>query len=205
VITYRKHWFALIQQVWQPTFFVIMLIILMVSRAITLFKSPDLAFVFRADDGYHFDTIAVTLPLLLIPLIGWWIWQYVDWSNDIFQVTSDTIVDIDKKPFGTEERRSAQIENILSTEYKRIGLAGNIFNYGTVYITVGGTKLAFEDVKDPASVQSDIDQRRAARLARKRESEIAAERERMSTWLALYHQNVQDLQDNPPDDKAENK
>jgi hypothetical protein len=205
VTTYRKHWFVLIQQVWQPTFFIIMLIILMVSRAIYLSKSPDLAFVFRADDGYHFDTIAVTLPMLLVPFIVWWVWQYVDWSNDIFQVTSDTIIDIDKKPFGTEERRSAQIENILSTEYQRIGLTGNIFNFGTVYITVGGAKLAFENVKDPDAVQADIDQRRMARLARKRETDIAAERERMSTWLALYHQSAHELQENPPDDKAENK
>lgn len=204
VITYRKHWFVLVRQVWQPTFFIVMVIVLMVSRAVTLFKSPDLAFVARTDTGLRFDTIAVSLPILLIPFIVWWVYQYMDWSNDIFQVTSDTIIDIDKKPFGTEERRSAQIESILGTEYKRLGLTGNIFNFGTVYITVGGMKLAFEDVKDPAAVQSDIDQRRAARLAKKRESEVAAERERMSTWLALYHQNVQDLQDNPPDNKTKN-
>ena len=176
-----------------------MLIVLMISHAISLFKSPDLAFVTAAG----FDTIAMALPILLIPFIIWWVWQYVDWSNDIFQVTSDTIIDIDKKPLGTEERRAAQIESILSTEYQRIGLMGNIFNFGTVYITVGGTKLAFEDVKDPDAVQSDIDQRRAARLSRKRESETDAERERMSTWLALYHQNTHDLQEDPPDDKTE--
>jgi CRP/FNR family cyclic AMP-dependent transcriptional regulator len=204
VITYRKHWFVLIRQVWQPTFFILILIVLMFNRMVSLFKSPDLAFVLRTDSGFHFDTIAVSLPILLIPFIVWWVWQYVDWGNDIFQVTSDLIVDIDKTPFGTEERRSAQIESILSTEYQRIGLAGYVFNFGTVYITVGGTKLAFEDVKDPAAVQSDIDQRRAARLAKKRESEVSAERDRMSTWLAMYHQSANELQDNPPDDKMKN-
>jgi uncharacterized membrane protein YdbT with pleckstrin-like domain len=201
VVTYRKHWFVLVRQVWQPTFFIIMLIVLMLNRVVSLFKSPDLALV---DSGFHFDTIAVSLPILLIPFIIWWVWQYVDWSNDIFQVTSDTIIDIDKAPFGTEERRSAPIENILGTEYKRIGLAGNIFNFGTVYITVGGTQLAFDDVLDPAAVQSDIDVRRAARISKKRESEVTAERERMSTWLALYHQSAHELQDKPPDDKTKN-
>jgi CRP/FNR family cyclic AMP-dependent transcriptional regulator len=201
VVTYRKHWFVLVRQVWQPTFFIIMLIVLMLNRVVSLFKSPDLALV---DSGFHFDTIAVSLPILLIPFIIWWVWQYVDWSNDIFQVTSDTIIDIDKTPFGTEERRSAPIENILGTEYKRIGLAGNIFNFGTVYITVGGTQLAFDDVLDPAAVQSDIDVRRAARISKKRESEVTAERERMSTWLALYHQSAHELQDKPPDDKTKN-
>ena len=200
VVTYRKHWFVLIRQVWQPTFFIIMLIVLIINRAVSLFKSPDLAFVTAAG----FDTIEMVLPILLIPFIIWWVWQYVDWSNDIFQVTSDTIIDIDKTPFGTEERRSAHLESILATEYKRIGLTGNIFNFGTVYITVGGTKLAFEDVLDPAAVQSDIDLRRAARIAKKRETEVAADRDRMSTWLALYHESTHELQEKPPDDKTEN-
>ncbi len=204
VITYHKHWFVLVQQVWKPTFFIVMLFILMISRAIKLFQSPDLAFYQRTATGISFDTIAVSLPLLLVPLILWWIWEYIDWNNDIFQVTSDTIIDLDKKPLGTEERRSAQIENILSTEYKRIGLAGYVLNFGTVYITVGGSKLAFEDVMDPAAVQADIDLRRSARLAKKKETEVAADRERMATWLALYHQNKQDLDDNPPDTKKEN-
>jgi hypothetical protein len=64
--------------------------------------------------------------------------------------------------------QSAQLENILGTEYQRIGILGEIFNYGTVYITVGGTQLAFEDVIDPASVQSDINRRRLAQAARKK-------------------------------------
>jgi hypothetical protein len=204
VITYRKHWFVLVQQVWQPSFFIIVLIALMISRGIALIKSAEQSFVVQTATGLTFDTIAVSLPILLIPFIIWWIWQYADWNNDIFQVTSDTIIDIDRKPLGTEERRSAQIENILGTEYKRIGFAGYLLNFGTVYITVGGTKLAFEDVMDPAAVQADIDLRRAAQLAFKRDLQVSAERERMAIWLALYHQNVQDLQENPPDDKTEN-
>jgi hypothetical protein len=119
----------------------------------------------------------------------WAIWQYVDWKNDIFMVTPDEIIDIDKKPLGTEERRAAQLDNILSTEYKRIGLVGNIFNFGTVYIAVGGSKLEFQDVMDPAGVQADINRRRMARLAKKSEETANVERERMATWIAAYHQN----------------
>jgi hypothetical protein len=62
-----------------------------------------------------------------------------------------------------------------------------------VYITVGGTKLAFEDVMDPASVQSDIDRRRLARTAKKQQAVVAAERERMAEWLATYHRNSEEL------------
>ena len=131
----------------------------------------------------------LTLPILLIPVALWWIYQYIDWRNDIFQVTPDEILDIDKKPFGSETRRAAPLENILSTESERVGLAGYLLNFGTVYITVGGANLDFEDVLDPTAVQADIDRRREARAAQKREFEAISERERMSDWLVAYHEN----------------
>ena len=62
-------------------------------------------------------------------------------------------------------------------------------------ITVGGTKFAFEDVIDPAAVQSDINRRRAARADKKRQAEITAERERMAEWLATYHKSAQEFVD----------
>jgi hypothetical protein len=122
--------------------------------------------------------------------VGFWLWyEYTDWKNDTFLVTDDEIHDIDRKPFGKEERRSAQIENILSTAYKRDGLIAYLFNYGTVNISVGGTNMAFEDVMDPASVQADINRRRAARIAKKNEDAGKEDRDRFATWLAAYHQN----------------
>jgi hypothetical protein len=48
-------------------------------------------------------------------------------------------------------------------------------------------------VADPAGVQADIDRRRVARMAKKKESEAAAERERMANWLAVYHQSADEL------------
>jgi len=83
----------------------------------------------------------------------------------------------------------------LGTFYERKGVLGNVFNFGTVYITVGGNKLAFEDVMDPATVQSDIDRRRMERTAKKNEGVVAAERDRMAEWLATYHRSAQDFKD----------
>ncbi|MCB0101119.1 MAG: hypothetical protein KDD74_03680, partial [Anaerolineales bacterium] len=78
----------------------------------------------------------------------------------------------------------------LSTSYKRNGFIAYIFNYGTVYITVGGTQMAFEDVIDPAAVQADINRRRSARMAKKNEDAGKEDRERFATWIAAYHQNA---------------
>ena len=191
-ITYRKHWFVLIRQTWEPTLLIFLLAGGMVARTITLFQSQTEALI-TFSPHFHIDTIFIMLPVLMLPLIGWWIYQYVDWRNDIFQVTPDQIIDIDKKPFGTEERRAAPLENILSTEAERLGLTGYLLNYGTVYIMVGGVHLDFRDVWDPRAVQADVDRRREARIARKREADAAAERERMTDWLVAYYENEPNL------------
>ena len=194
VITYRKHWFVLVQQVLLPSLVFLGMLGLFVVRLYNLASNPDLGLIQTMADGSRgIDTIAVSLPLLMIPVIGWWIYQYIDWTNDIFRVTGDQIMDIDRKPFGTEERRAAPLDNILGTRYERIGFLGYILNFGTVYIDIGSTQFAFEDVLDPAGVQSDIDRRRLSRISGKKAAELAQERNRMADWMAAYHQNVDEF------------
>ncbi len=194
VITYRKHWFVLARQVFLPSLILLGLSGLLAARFYTLANNPDLALIQTMADGSRgLDTIAASLPLLMVPIFGWWVYQYLDWTNDIFRVTSDQILDIDRKPFGTEVRRAAPLDNILGTRYERLGFLGYILNFGTVYIDVGSAQFAFEDVLDPASVQSDIDSRRLLRISSKKEAERTAERNRMADWMAAYHQNVDEI------------
>ncbi len=193
-ITYRKHWYVLLRQIWQPSFFFFILLVWTLMHGFDLLAAN--AILQHTLDGRTLpDTILLAQIFGLFLFSLWWIYQFWDWRNDIFQVTPDQILDIDKKPFGTEERRAAPLDNILSTQYSRIGLAGYIFNFGTVYITVGGTQLAFEDVSDPASVQADIDRRRITNLARKNEAEARRERERMADWLAAYHEHQKEFEE----------
>ena len=149
------------------------------------------------------DAWCLAFLIAFVPFAGWLAYEVLDWSNDKFEVTNEQIIDVDRKPFGTETRNAAPLEGILSTQYERKGLLGNIFNFGTVYITVGGSKLAFEDVIDPATVQSDIDRRRMARTAKKNEGAVAAERERMAEWLATYHHSAEDFR--KEEDKKQNQ
>lgn len=194
-VIYRKHWFVLLKQAWMPLAGVIAWIVIFFWRLILLVQSPVEALIQIVDGRLVFDAFSLALLIALVPLFGWLIYEVMDWSNDQFQVTADQIIDLDKKPFGTETRNAAQLENILGTEYRRIGILGELFNYGTVYITVGGSKLAFEDVVDPATVQSDIDRRRMARRAKQEESKVTSERERMAEWLVTYHNNAKEFQE----------
>ncbi|HSM70432.1 MAG TPA: cyclic nucleotide-binding domain-containing protein, partial [Anaerolineales bacterium] len=191
-VIYRKHWVVLILDAWMPFAGFFGLIFLLIYRSIQLYLDPVQA-VISFDDGFLVDTWVNVYVLLMIPMAFWLLYAVLDWSNDTFEVTNEQIIDIDRKPLGTESRNAAQLESILGTHYERHGLLGNIFNFGTVHITVGGSKLAFEDVIDPAAVQSDIDRRRLALKNQREQAAVASERNRMAEWLATYHRNAQEF------------
>lgn len=185
IVTYRKHWFVLIKTTWLPGLLLIALLgttlyqLLRVVMA-KLDQSPSLV---------NLTDVLLVLVVGLIVSFGWWFYQYLNWQNDIFQVSQEQVIDIDKTPLGSEERRVAPLENILSTEYKRIGLFQVLLNYGNVYITVGGAQIVFSDVSDPPTVQQDIDQRRIAIISQKKAAETRAERQRLADWFAAYHRD----------------
>ena len=193
-VIYRKHWVVLVLEAWMPVLGIIGTLILFIQRLVQLAVSPTEAFM-SFNGGITIDVWASAILILMLVFVGWFVYRVMDWSNDQFIVNAEQIIDVDREPFGTEKRNAAQLENILGTEYQRIGILGNIFNFGTVYITVGGTKLAFENVLDPAAVQSDINRRFAARKAKNEQQQIAKERERMAEWLATYHLNADVLRD----------
>ena len=193
-VIYRKHWVVLVLEAWMPVLGIIGTLILFLQRLVQLAFSPTEAFI-SFNGGITIDVWSSAILILMLVFVGWFVYRVMDWSNDQFIVNAEQIIDVDREPFGTEKRNAAQLENILGTEYQRIGILGNIFNFGTVYITVGGTKLAFENVLDPAAVQSDINRRFAARKAKNEQQQIAKERERMAEWLATYHLNAEVLRD----------
>jgi hypothetical protein len=198
-IIYHKHWIVFLEQAWRPILITLGMFALQVWRGIILFNSDTESFFYRnAAGSIRPDTIAVALPMLSLPVIVWLIWEYVDWKNDIFMLTPEEIFDIDRKPFGKEEKRAAQIESILSISYTREGVVAYLFNYGTVEITVGGAKFDFQDVADPASVQADINRRRMVRIASKNENAGKDDRERFATWIAAYHENAEAFKRPPP-------
>jgi len=108
-------------------------------------------------------------------------------------VTEDQILDVNKTPLGREERKAAPLDNILTTASQRIGILQVMWNYGDVLITVGGSKLDFYDVMDPASVQQDIDRRRLARVEQKKKMETEAERDRVADWFVSYHRSSEEM------------
>jgi hypothetical protein len=185
VITYRKHWAVLLQSIGLPSVLLLAIAGLLgasLSGSVTLFD----------------PLLSVVVLLGLIGVIGlWWLYQYVDWANDIYQVTPTQIVDITRKPLGTESREIAPLENILGTEVDRKGLAGLLLNYGTVTAAVGTAEFKFQGVFDPVGVQQDIVRAQEAILARKREKESGQRRDEMVELLRLYEKEIASRRSRP--------
>jgi hypothetical protein len=184
IITYRKHWFVLVQQVWLPFLLLVGMFAILGFGIYYLFFSPASS---SSIAGIERETFLVLWAVALIAIFLWLAYQYADWANDIYQVTTDQILDIERTPLAKEQRTAAQLENILATDYERKRL-GIFFNYGNVHITVGGTKMVFYNVFDPASVQQDINRRRMARNAAKEDARVRGERERLADWFLAYNE-----------------
>ncbi len=184
VVTYRKHWFILIRESWKPILISFLLLGI---------------WLIRLNDGFSFISTGATFGFLFmlgLGMLGWMAYIYMDWRNDIFQITNDQIIDLDKKPFGKEEKKIAQLDNILSIEYKRLGIIGLILNFGTVYIHVGTSQFTFDEVYDPSRVQQDLFRRLAEHQYQEQQRDIRAERERVGDWIATYHNHQDEFRTN---------
>jgi hypothetical protein len=177
-IVYRKHWFMLVEKVWLPGCLILLGLVALAARL-----GGKLSFLPLIPG-------VVGILLFMFVVFIWIIYQYADWRNDIFKVTLEQIIDLDRKPLGQVRRRSAPLENVLSIEYERQGFWGFLFNFGTVKIAVGNMRLTFDHVYNPSEVQQDIFYRMGERLDHLRQFEIDSERERVSEWIASYHRKT---------------
>lgn len=176
-VTYRKHPLILLQAIGIQTLLFIPGIVLIVLDLTGRFAP-------LSQGG-----VSAVVALLLVANFLWWLYEFVDWRNDIYQVTLDQIIDIERKPLSRERKQSAPLDNVLSFDGERHGLLGLIFNYGSVYIKVGVSTFDFKQVFDPSQVQQDIFRRKQEREAKKKQRELQAERERLSEWFAVYHRS----------------
>jgi len=198
-ITYRKFWPTLFGHVAIPSLFILLLWVGM-AFLVNSFRLGEIP------PAWFETLLLLCLALFLLVLVPWWLYQYVDWRNDIYQITEKFIFDISRKPLGTEEKKSAPLENILTLEHERIGFLGYILNYGDVLISVGETKFVFHNLHDPARVQQDIFDRMYALRRKKEQDEANRQRDRMVDVIEIYHRNrvEQDLEESLEDHDDDN-
>jgi hypothetical protein len=188
-ITYRTHWHFLVKRVWVPTILFIGLLIL-----------PFIYFFSTSLPKLSFLGVLIPYLIAMFAIGGWWVYGYMDWENDAYILTEDQIMDVYRKPLGKEEKRSAQLKNIQSIEYKQKGLVSLLLNFGTVCIRIGDDEFTFDNVFDPSQVQRQIFSHLAKQKHEVQQAEASGDQNRILDWIEAYHQAMgeDDSQTTPP-------
>jgi hypothetical protein len=183
-VTYRTHWWILIKKSF------LSLLLLLAVVVLSILKTSGLFAIIPGDIFY-----IIAACIFLIGLV-WWIYLYQDWQNDIYILNDEQVVDVYRKPLGTDDRRSAPLKNIQTVEFERKGLSSLILNYGTVKIRIGNEELTFNNVYNPSKVQSEIYARYKANLATSKTND----QQRFMDWIKAYDEIKQE--DKFSDDRA---
>lgn len=186
VISYRKHWAVLLRDLFLPAALltaVIVLVSLQVTGSLQVF-SAERFFLFA-------------LPSIMI-FSFWCVYRYVDWVNDIYQITPSQIVYIHKKPLGQEMRRVAPLENILGTEVSLKGIPGLVLKFGNVTAHVGTSEFTFTGVNNPNTVQQDIIRAQNAFLQQRSRNEQHQRQLEVVEWISAYHEETRSGQSENP-------
>jgi CRP-like cAMP-binding protein len=177
IITYRKALPILIGKIWLPLL-------------LLFFWIVGIYGLWQLDGTNNLKPIGIiVMGVSLFVLLFWLGYNYVDWRNDIYQLTPTKIIDIEKRPLGAEKFNSADIENILTITHQ-MNFIGNLFNFGNVIVTVGMTEFVFLNVHNPSRVHQEVSNKQEALRRLKKQAEEARERERMINWLVAYSEET---------------
>jgi len=174
VITYRKHPFTLLTKIWW------LLLLSLILFSLFIWSNET---IFRYILGGLWSLTAIGLG-----------WRFLDWRNDVFQVTDLYVFDIDRLPLGFgESKKQAELANIQNVNAARPGFLATVFNYGDVYIETAGASadITFERVANPSLVQDDVFRRREALKLKQAESARSQRRKEYAVMLDVYHQAQQ--------------
>ena len=182
-IIYHKHWLLLIRTTGVPMLTFLLSVALQIIVPQLGLQTPA----FLQDHLPQLAGIALSLGLL-----GWLIWRYEDWRNDVYIVTTDRVIDYDRSPFGFAgtQQKTAGMNGIQNVAYQTRGILDNLFNMGDVVIRTGGAdgELIFERVWNPRRVQREIVDRLEEFQRSQQQSQQTARRREITEWLTTYDQ-----------------
>ena len=207
-VIWRKHWINLLQRTGIQFFLLLVSIYLVLSFAlasltVTLGMSAIMLppVTWLGFQGWLFLLILFLSALATL----WFIYQYVDWRNDIYIVTDDEVIDVERQLaifpfffFYTESRRQASLTNVQYVDLKIPNPIAMILNYGDVIVQTAGAEgtLDFLWVSNPRGVHAEILRRLTAFEERNREREFQERWGDMPRWFETYRDVID--QTSPP-------
>lgn len=181
-ITWRKHWLNLLQRAWLPIVAFLITSGLLVWQLLALLR----------DEGGLFLAMLLLWIVAVLPML----YQYIDWRNDVYIVTDDEVIDVEKQLlffpipffFYSEDRKQASLEKVQNVNLRVPGFVANVLDFGDVIVQTAGTEgtLDFLFVANPRHVQAEILRRLAKFREREQERESEERFEDMAEWFETY-------------------
>jgi len=142
---WRKHWWILFRRMVWP---------LLVAAAFLVTTVLWLQFALPKQGQ-------IVWLLGFVAALLWAVWQAIDWRNDLYIMTPDRLIDIEKRPFVFEDRLEAGLSMIQDVRYTQPSFISMLLDFGDVYLETAGEhgSLTFDSVPHPKRVQSTISER----------------------------------------------
>jgi membrane protein YdbS with pleckstrin-like domain len=197
-VIWRKHWINLLQRTGFQFLLFLLSIYLVAAFALASLTATlgMAAFVLPPVTWLGFQGWLFLIVLFLSALAAlWFIYQYVDWRNDIYIVTDDEVIDVERELaifpfffFYTESRKQASLTNVQYVDLKIPNPLAMILNYGNVIVQTAGAEgtLDFLWVSKPRNVHAEILRRLTAFEEREREREFQERWADMPRWFDTY-------------------
>jgi len=161
----------------------LVLLILVMEIGVAVFLGLPLVSFLPRTSALLLCVTAASLSALFV------LYRYEDWRNDIYVLTDDRIIDLEKKPlFLREERREASLAMIQNVRYLIPGIVHNLLNVGMVIIETAAAEgeFTFDWVHDPRRVQGEIFARVDLYREREKRREQEAQAAQLQKWLEAY-------------------
>ena len=183
-IVWHKHWFVLARQVVPLAILALGLLLLMAGGFVfDFYQQLDLA-ISQTIVGLEF--VLAFIFLILLAAIAWFT---ADWWNDTYELTSDSIIDIEKSPlFLAEERKEARLSEIQDVRLNISSPLEMILNYGDITVETAAKEGAFtfDHVPNPRAVKEEIN-RRVIEWRRNDERRKARDQMKdLPDWFEMY-------------------
>jgi uncharacterized membrane protein YdbT with pleckstrin-like domain len=206
-VTWRKHWINMVRRVGLPalallvtTYLVFAYLLSYLSEKLLRGHSPLRLFPmtwFDPSGGLFFFLLSLWI------LAGLWVvYQYVDYWNDVYIVTDNEVIDVQRNlaifPLWfifTESRRQASLDKVQNVNLQIPNLLASVLGYGDVIVQTAGTEgtLDFLFVSNPRHVQAEVLRRLMAHRERERQQDFEKRWGGMAEWFETY-QNLTDAE-----------
>lgn len=164
----QRHWSRLVRQIFAPLVFVALL--------------GPVFYVLVGSQKPAIAVLGVVLGLLIIAMFVATMWQYLNWRNDYFVLTTQRVVHIERVGLFRTDSEEGSLDMIQDVYEVRAGLTANILNFGNLVLQTAGetVDIDMDNLPNPSRVREMIFQQ----IERSRARDILRARGQIRELLA---------------------